>query len=141
MMASPKELLQVYMSVDDLVQLALAAGKGTEIAKIDVSQAYRNVPVHVDDRCLLGMEWQGRVFIDETLLFELRSAPVLLTALGDATQWVSLELGSTCVCHYIDDFVTIGPASTEVCESNMRHLKGTCGRLGMRQWKRGPRQC
>ena len=35
------------------------------------------------------------------------------------------------VGHYIDDFVTIGPAGTEVCGSNLRHLKGTCGRLGM----------
>ena len=77
------------------------------------------------------MEWQGRVFVDGNLPFGLRSAPLLFTALCDVIQWVSLELGATWVGHYIDDFVTIGPAGTEVCGSNLRHLKGTCGRLGM----------
>ena len=101
------------------------------MAKIDVSQAYCNVPVHADDRGILGMEWQGRVFVDGTFPFGLQSAPLLFTALGDAIQWVSLELGAMWVGHYIDNFVTIGPAGTEVCGSNLHHLKGTCGRLGM----------
>ena len=54
----------------------LQLGKGSEMAKIDVRQAYRNVPVHPRDRHLLGMEWQGRVLIDGALPFGLRSAPV-----------------------------------------------------------------
>ena len=40
----PKELcLLAYMSVADLVHQALADCKGAEMAKIDVSQAYRNM--------------------------------------------------------------------------------------------------
>ena len=34
----------------------LRLGKGTEMAKVDVSQAYRNLPVHPADIHLLGME-------------------------------------------------------------------------------------
>ena len=106
----PKKLCSLaYMSVDDLVHQAMAAGKGADMAKIDVSQAYRNVQVHADDRGILCMEWHCRVFVDGTLPFGLWSAPLLFTALGDAIQWVSLELGSTWVGHYINDFVTIGP--------------------------------
>ena len=48
-----------YMSVDDVVAKVLQLGCGAEIAKADVSKAYRNVPVHLDDRWLLGMEWEG----------------------------------------------------------------------------------
>ena len=40
-----------YMSVDDLVDQALAAGKGIEMAKIDLSQAYHNVPGKAEQNC------------------------------------------------------------------------------------------
>ncbi len=50
------------------------------MAKADVKKAYRNVPVHPDDRRLLGMEWRGTTFVDRTLPFGLRSAPLLFTA-------------------------------------------------------------
>ncbi len=52
-----KELASVqYLYVDDVVRRVLQLGGGVEIAKADVSMAYRNVPVHPRDRWLLGME-------------------------------------------------------------------------------------
>ena len=58
----PKELCSLeYVSVDELVVEVLKRGMGTELAKADVSRAYRNVPVHPEDRSLLGMEWEGQV--------------------------------------------------------------------------------
>ncbi len=53
-----------YTSVDDVVERVLKLGAGAELAKADVSKAYRNVPVHPEDRWLLGMEWNGQVFVD-----------------------------------------------------------------------------
>ena len=64
-----------YISVDDVVACILKVGKAAVLAEIDVKQAYRIVPVHPDDRLLLGMCWQGSVFIDTKLPFGLRSAP------------------------------------------------------------------
>lgn len=55
---------------------------------MDVKQAYRNIPVHPQDRHLLGMQWKGEVFVDMVLPFGLRSAPLLFTAVADALQWV-----------------------------------------------------
>ena len=34
-----------------------------QLAKIDIKIAYRNVPVHTDDRWLLGMNWRGVLFV------------------------------------------------------------------------------
>ena len=42
-----------YASVDDAAKLVLEAGHGAILAKLDVQSAYRNVPVHPDDRALL----------------------------------------------------------------------------------------
>ena len=44
---------------------------------MDVKSAYRNVPVHPDDRHLLGMRWRNEVYVDTTLHFGLRSAPII----------------------------------------------------------------
>ena len=82
-----KELCSLeYVSVVDLLVEVLKRGVGTELAKADVSRAYRNVQVHPEDRSLQG-EWEGQVYVDGTLPFGLRSAPLLFTALGDAVQW------------------------------------------------------
>ena len=45
------------------------------MAKFDVKAAYRNIPIHPDDRFLLGMKWRDKFFVDLVLSFGLRSAP------------------------------------------------------------------
>ena len=40
------------------------------------------VLIHPED--LLGMRWDGRIFVDKTLPFGLRSAPMIFSALADA---------------------------------------------------------
>ena len=45
------------------------------LAKFDVESAYRIIPIHLNDRYLLGMQWQGNYFVDMALPFGLRSVP------------------------------------------------------------------
>ena len=52
-----------YMKVDDIVGI-MRLGQGSLTAKIDVQNAYRIVPVHTEDRQLLGMKWQGAFYVD-----------------------------------------------------------------------------
>ena len=44
-----------YVKMDQVVDTLLKMGPGVELAKLDVKNAYRNVPVHPEDRHLLGM--------------------------------------------------------------------------------------
>ena len=39
-------------------------GPGAEMAKMDVKSAYPIVPVHPSDRPLLGVAWNGSIFVD-----------------------------------------------------------------------------
>jgi len=77
-----------YTSVDEVVECILMVGKGALLAKMDVMQAYRNVPVHPQDWFLLGMRWQDTVFVDNTLPFGLRSVPLIFSAIADMLQWI-----------------------------------------------------
>ncbi len=52
-----RELASVaYTSVEEVVRRVMELGSGVLMAKADVRDAYRNVPVHPRDRWLLGME-------------------------------------------------------------------------------------
>ena len=82
-----------YVRVDDVVRRLLQLGPGVEMAKIDVKSAYRIVPVHPEDRSLLGMCWNGDIFVDAALPFGLRSAPKVFNAIADAMEWMAKEQG------------------------------------------------
>ena len=82
------------ISVDLLAGWIFHLGQGTLMAKFDLESAYRVIPVHPDDQHLLGMMWQGQLYIDMTLPFGLRSAPKLFTAVADALEWVIRSKGS-----------------------------------------------
>ena len=57
-----------YVTINDTIQGILAYGWGTLLAKVYICNAYRTVPVHLDDRWLMGMLWQDSLFVDITLI-------------------------------------------------------------------------
>ena len=69
-----------YITVDEVARVAQALGPGALMAKIDIRAAYHLVPVHPDDRLLLGFQWRDALYIDGMLPFGRRSAPKIFTA-------------------------------------------------------------
>ena len=127
-----KELcLMSYISIDRVVDYILRFKPGALMAKIDIKQAYRNIPVHPDDRHLLGMQWKEEILVDKVLPFGLRSAPIIFSAVADALQWVIENKGANPVFHYLDDYITVGPPASDVCLRNLDTIKHSCGLLGV----------
>jgi len=120
-----------YVSVEDIVHKIEKMGKGTLLAKVDLKEAYRMVPVHPQDRPLLGMEWEGQVYVDTALPFGLRSAPKIFNALADALEWIVRHRGILEVDHYLDDFIIIGPPQSKGCANSLEVLLETCRQLGV----------
>ena len=106
-------------------------GPGILLGKVDVSQAYRIVPVHPQDRALLGMAWNGSIYIDTTLPFGLRSAPKIFCALSDTLEWIFWKRGITACLHYMDDFLTFGKAGSNECQQNLVSIIHCCKELGV----------
>ncbi len=117
-----------YESVDDAARIVMGLGRGTQLAKIDIAYAYRNVLVHPADRHLLGMQWKGNVYVDT---FGMRSAPKILCALSDTLEWILLQAGISACLHYIDDFLTVGAPDAPECQYNLKVLMDSCASLGI----------
>ncbi len=127
-----KELASLsYVGIDEIIARIVESGPRSVMAKMDIKQAYRNVPVHPEDSLLLGMRWQGRTFVDRTLPFGLRSAPLILTVLADALQWIMEQFGATWVRHYVDDYITIGAPGSQECTRNVSAMLAACAEANL----------
>ena len=101
-----------YTSVDVAVGSVLTLGQGSLLAKFDVEGAYKTVPIHLEDRWLLGMKWRDGLYVDKVLQFVLRLAPKIYSAIADGLQWIMREAGVEAI-HYLDDFLLTGAHYTE----------------------------
>ena len=120
-----------YTSVEDVVQCIIQLGRGAMLTKIDIKQAYRNIPVHPQDRILLGMKWGDNIYVDKVLPFGLRSAPIIFSAVADALQWIIQSKGVKHLYHYLDDFITLGNPGSQECASNLHRIKQCCQETGV----------
>lgn len=119
-----------YTTVEEASRRVSSLGIGAEMAKFDLESAYRMVPVHPDDRRLLGMEWEGSWYMDAALPFGLRSAPKIFNAVADGLQYILGVDGVTCL-HYLDDFFIWGRAGTDECSRDLDRALKCCARLGV----------
>lgn len=87
-------------------------GKGTQLVKLDIKDAYRIVPVHPADYHLLGVAWRGNIYVDRALPFGLRSAPKIFSAITDFIAWVLAYEGVRHQLHYLDDFLFLAPPNS-----------------------------
>ena len=119
----PELSLIAYTSIDDAAHFVQLLGRGCLLAKLDLREAYRAVPVHPADQPKLGVKWKEAVYINRSLPFGLRSAPKLLA------RWRMGFLhsnGIRCGLHYLDDFLLLGPADTQDCHNALATTLSVC---------------
>ena len=127
-----KELCSLkYVTVDEAVRAIRVTGSGAYLAKFDIESAYRLVPVHPDDRHLLGMRWKGKLYIDAALPFGLRSAPKIFNAVADTLQWIFEQNGIRAILHYLDDFLIVGAPDSSECRRALATAISLCKVLGV----------
>ncbi len=120
-----------YASIDDVVCIVQSLGPGALMAKLDLIEAYRNVPVHPHDRPLIGMRWRDSIYIDMVLPFGLRSAPNIFSALADGLIWIMHSKGVDPSIHYLDDFLLLGPPGSLACKEALSKTLKMCCELGV----------
>jgi len=108
--------------VDTAINHIIELGPGTLLAKIDIESAFCLLPVHPSDRHLLAMKWNKGIYIDSCLPFSLRSAPKLFNILTDLFLWILHQQAASLTIHYLDDYLTMGPAGEPSCYNNLHKM-------------------
>jgi hypothetical protein len=83
----------VYDSIDTVVEKVKLCGRSCLMAKTDIANAYRIVPIHPDDRRLLGFSWpaadgKNYYYQDACLTMGLSMSCQLFTRFSNALQRV-----------------------------------------------------
>jgi hypothetical protein len=128
-----------YMSIDDVVHAVQQHGKGALMAKLDLESAFSHILVRPQDWELLGSSYwytdsDGHAtkfyFINTVLPFGLRSSPKLFTDFAYAAKLMMEYGGVSYINHYLDDYVTVGPPCSDICQSNLDKMLDVCSEIG-----------
>ncbi|CAC5395923.1 unnamed protein product [Mytilus coruscus] len=91
---------------EEFIALLLNHGRGCAIWKLDLSRAFRQLVLHVldpHDLHLKGYEWRGQIFIDNRLIFGMRSSPQACQRTTNAVSYM-LWKSNIHTINYVDDF-------------------------------------
>jgi hypothetical protein len=86
-------------------------GNGALLTKIDIKDAYRQLPVHPIDQLLQGIIYDNQLYFDKALAFGSRSSCGIFCRFADIVAWIAFSNGILAIIHYVDDYLIISDPS------------------------------
>ena len=133
----PKEATSVsYDTVDSVINLVKQFGAGALLAKTDIENAFRLLPIHPSDRHLLGFSCPSAdgspiFFVDACLPMGLSISCQTFERFSTALQWIMENRFSSSLSHIIDDFCFVGPPLSGSCASGLNSFLEICADIGV----------
>ncbi|XP_062572622.1 uncharacterized protein LOC134234551 [Saccostrea cucullata] len=129
----PPENSQVsYDSIDNIISLVRQFGSAALMAKCDIEDGFRNIPIHPEDYHLLGFKWENFFYYDKCLPMGASSSCKIFEMLSTALQWIMLNYFSAKgMSHMIDDFFFIGPPASDSCLTDLNNFISLCDKIGI----------
>ena len=126
----------VYDSIDTVISLVKHSGLNALMAKTDITNAFCLMPIHVDDRSLLGFTWLSgngsiQYFMDCCLPMGLSSSCQFFECFSSALQWVMTEKYGASMSHILDDFFFVGPGGSNKCSADLSTFISICSDIGI----------
>lgn len=87
---SLEEFSLCYRNIDQTIQLIKNAGYGAGLAKVDITSAFKVMPIYPDFWHLLGICWKGKFYFAVALNF-----------------WLQINYAVPYLVHLLVNFVTI----------------------------------
>lgn len=129
----PKSNSQVqYESIEHVIQLIKQFGPHSLMAKTDIEDGFRNIPIHPSDYHLLGFSWNGAYYFDKCLPMGASSSCQIFEKLSTALHWAMInKYNASGMSHLIDDFFFIGPPDSEKCFQDLSNFEILCKNIGI----------
>ena len=94
-------------NTDQVVRAITKFGRDSFIGKIDISRAFKHVPMDPKDTNLLGLHWKGSYFLEKHLCFGFKQGSQLFQRISDSVRNIMAKEGYY-VLSYIDDHLIFG---------------------------------
>jgi hypothetical protein len=121
-----------YSTFDDAVALIGSMGQGALLGKMDISNAFRLLPVSPQDFCLLGLQHDGFYYIYKCLPMGCSLSCSLFEKFSTFLNWeLSRRSKLHSIIHYLDDFLFIDKANLTECCDLMKDFESLCLDLGI----------
>ena len=120
-----------YATIQDAIRFVKSIGKNCFLAKTDIKNLFRIIPIHPDDYPLLGIFWKGSFYYDKCMPMGCSSSCKIFKTFSTAVEWVARhKLYIPCILHLLDDFLIV--ALTEsLCQSQLNIFLTMCYYLGI----------
>ena len=117
-----------YGSLDDAIE-RLSALDAPFLAKTDIVDAFRLIPIAAADAPLFGFRWRGSLYADRALPMGCASSSQIFQAFSDALVWIAQHhFGAGPIISVLDDFLFIG-ASRAACATSLSGFQTMCRML------------
>ena len=128
---SPDHTSVSYATIADAIRHIKAAGRGCFLAKTDVKNAFRIIPIRPLDYSLLGMRWRNLYYYDRCMPMGCSSSCRTFETLSTAMEWIAQnKLRINHIIHLLDDFLIIAQ-SQSLCQDQLRLFLDLCSYLGI----------
>ena len=115
------EYILTFPTIDHITNRVLQCGKNCFIAKVDISRAFRHMPVDPKDISNLGLYWDG-YYLDARVPFGYRTGSALFQRCSDSIRYLMAQSGHH-VINYCDDFLLISnEADCQAAFDKLCHL-------------------
>lgn len=121
-----------YSTFDDAAAKLLQLGHGALFAKTDIDSAFRLIPIHPDDHCLLGFRFDNQYYYDTCLPMGASSSCAIFERFSSALQFAAeTHLGIQHIVHILDDFLFLSSAESASCQNDLDRFLQFCQHIGV----------
>lgn len=116
---SKKEFSLQYVSIDDAIK---RLGAKSRFIKTDITDAFKIIPISPKLWPYHGIQWKGKYYFFNKLVFGSRSSPNIFDSLSYVICWIpNNNYNIDNVLHLLDDFLGVVPEKEDAHEIKSIH--------------------
>lgn len=127
----PEHTSVYYATIEDAIRLVKHNGNGCFLAKTDIKNSFRIIPIRSVDYPLLGMKWDGLYYYDLCMPKGCSSSCKTFETFSTSVEWiVQNKLKISSILNLLDDFLIVAPTAN-LCSNQLQLFLDTCSYLGI----------
>ncbi|XP_032231780.2 uncharacterized protein LOC116614660 [Nematostella vectensis] len=120
-----------YATIEDAIRFIRHNGTSCYLAKTDIKNAFRIIPIDPKDYPLLGFKWRDSYYYDRCMPMGCSSSCKTFETFSTAVEWIARhKLHIHSILHLLDDFLIIAPTE-DLCRAQLQLFLDLCHYLGI----------